>query len=155
MNLQRRSLGLVSAALLLLSACAGLAPITQAKRTPIVFVHGNGDSAALWQTTVWRFESNGWPTDHLHAIDVPYPLARDADNKAQAGRSSTQEHMAFLRDEVQAVLRRTGASQVVLVGNSRGGNAIRNFICNGGGADVVSHACWAARPTTACRPFQA
>ena len=63
MNLQRRTLGLVSAALLLLSACAGPAPSPQAERTPIVFVHGNGDTAALWQSTIWRFESNGWPTD--------------------------------------------------------------------------------------------
>ena len=146
MNLQRRSLGLFSAALLLLCACAGPEPRTQAQRTPIVFVHGNGDSAALWQTTIWRFESNGWPTDRLHPIDMPYPLARDADNKAQAGRSSTQEHMAFLQGEVQAVLRRTGASHVILVGNSRGGNAIRNFICNGGGAAVVSHAVLGGTP---------
>ena len=26
---------------------------------PIVFVHGNGDTAGLWLTTIWRFESNG------------------------------------------------------------------------------------------------
>jgi triacylglycerol esterase/lipase EstA (alpha/beta hydrolase family) len=82
----------------------------------------------------------------LHAIDVPYPLARDADNKAQAGRTSTAEHMAFLREEVQKVLKRTGASQVVLVGNSRGGNAIRNFICKGGGQNLVSHAVLGGTP---------
>ena len=35
--------------------------------------------------------------------------------------------------------RRTGAPRVALVGNSRGGNPIRNYIKNGGGADV-SHA---------------
>lgn len=35
---------------------------------PIVFVHGNGDTAALWQSTLWRFESNGWPRSRLHAI---------------------------------------------------------------------------------------
>src|SRR4029450_8349348 len=26
---------------------------------PILFVHGNGDHAALWVTTLWRMESNG------------------------------------------------------------------------------------------------
>nr|MBP8149421.1 twin-arginine translocation pathway signal [Limnohabitans sp.] len=113
---------------------------------PIVFVHGNGDSANLWQTTLWRFESNGWPRDRLHAIDVPYPLARDADNKPQPGRTSTAEHMAFLKAEVDKVLQRTGARQVVLVGNSRGGNAIRNYICNGGGAATVSHAILGGTP---------
>ena len=52
----------------------------------------------------------------------------------------------FLREEVQAVLKRTGAAQVVLVGNSRGGNAIRNFICNGGGQNLVSHAVLGGTP---------
>jgi triacylglycerol lipase len=146
MNAQRRTWGMVSLASLLLWGCAAHLPVAEQDRPPIVFVHGNGDSAALWQATLWRFESNGWPTERLHAIDVPYPLARDADNKPQAGRTSTAEHMAFLREEVQAVLRRTGAKQVVLVGNSRGGNAIRNFICNGGGAAVVSHAILGGTP---------
>ena len=109
-------------------------------RPTIVFVHGNGDTAALWLTTVWRFESNGWPRERLHAIDLPYPLARDADDKAQDGRTSTQEHMQFLSAEVDQVLRRTGASRVVLMGNSRGGYAIRSYIANGGGAAKVSHA---------------
>lgn len=113
---------------------------------PIVFVHGNGDTAALWQTTLWRFESNGWPRERLHAIDVPYPLARDDDTKAQPGRSSTAEHMAFLKAEVEKVLKSTGASHVVLMGNSRGGNAIRNYIYNGGGDKVVSHAILGGTP---------
>ncbi len=34
---------------------------------------------------------------------------------------------------------RTGASRIALVGNSRGGYSIRNYIRNGGGADI-SHA---------------
>jgi pimeloyl-ACP methyl ester carboxylesterase len=146
MNAHRRTLGIVALVITLLGGCATTVSGNDQDKPPIVFVHGNGDSAALWQATVWRFESNGWPTERLHAIDVPYPLARDADNKAQAGRTSTAEHMAYLRDEVQAVLRRTGASQVVLVGNSRGGNAIRNFVCNGGGAAVVSHAILGGTP---------
>ena len=54
--------------------------------------------------------------------------------RPQPGRTSTAEHMAFLKAEVDKVLRRTGARKVVLVGNSRGGNAIRNYIANGGGA---------------------
>ena len=126
------------ATLVLLSGCAG-GP-TGGAYPPIVFVHGNGDTAALWQTTIWRFESNGWPHERLHAIDLPYPLARDADDKAQDGRTSTTEHTQYLAAEVDAVLKRTGESRVVLMGNSRGGNAIRNYIANAGGAAKVSHA---------------
>ncbi|MDQ6681018.1 MAG: alpha/beta fold hydrolase [Pseudomonadota bacterium] len=113
---------------------------------PIVFVHGNGDTAALWTTTIWRFESNGWPRQRLHAIDVPYPLARDDDTKPQEGRTSTAEHMAYLAAEVDKVLAASGARQVVLIGNSRGGNAIRNYIANGGGAAKVSHAILGGTP---------
>ena len=146
MTLPRRHFWLFAFSTLLLGACSGTLPTSEAPRPPVVFVHGNGDTAALWQSTIWRFESNGWPRDRLHAIDVPYPLARDADNRLQAGRTSTAEHMAFLREEVQAILKRTGAAQVVLVGNSRGGNAIRNFICNGGGQNLVSHAVLGGTP---------
>jgi triacylglycerol lipase len=113
---------------------------------PIVFVHGNGDTAALWQTTLWRFESNGWPRNRLHAIEVPYPSSRDEDAKPQAGRTSTAEHAAYLSAEVSKVLAATGASKVVLFANSRGGNAVRNYIQNGDGVSKVSHAILGGTP---------
>lgn len=139
----RWMLGLAASALLLAS-CATRPALEQAP--PIVFVHGNGDTAALWQTTLWRFESNGWPRERLHAIEVPYPLSRDDDTKPQSGRTSTAEHMAYLKAEVEKVLKATGASKVVLFGNSRGGNAIRNYVQNGGGAATVSHAILGGTP---------
>lgn len=142
--LQRRTLMGLGIAGLWLAGCATPAPGTD--RPPIVFVHGNGDSAALWQTTLWRFESNGWPRERLHAIDMPYPLARDEDAKPQAGRSSTAEAMAFLKAEVDKVLATTGASRVVLISNSRGGYAVRNYIQNGGGDKTVSHAVLGGAP---------
>ena len=46
---------------------------------------------------------------------------------------------ASLREAVAALKQRTGAAKVALVANSRGGNSVRNFIKNGGAADV-SHA---------------
>ncbi|WP_439606728.1 alpha/beta fold hydrolase [Hydrogenophaga sp.] len=140
----RRTFFSLFASSLLLAACA-TAP-QGAGQPPIVFVHGNGDSASIWQSTVWRFESNGWPRERLHAIDLPYPLARDEDGKAQPGRTSTAEHMAYLKAEVDKVLKATGAKQVVLVANSRGGNAVRNYIQNGGGDKTVSHAVLGGTP---------
>lgn len=126
-------------------ADAGGVPL-MANAAPIVFVHGNGDTAALWQTTLWRFESNGWPRQRLHAIQMPFPLSRDDDGKTQAGRSSTAENMAYLMAEVQKVLKATGAEKVVLVANSRGGYAVRNYIANGGGEKTVSHAILGGTP---------
>ncbi len=147
MRLLRRFIlqGVAVAAALALTACAQFSA-PRADTPPIVMVHGNGDTAALWLTTLWRFESNGWPRDRLHAIEVPYPLSRDDDSKPQPGRTSTQEHMAYLSAEVDKVLAATGARQVVLMANSRGGNAVRNYIQNGSGATKVSHAILGGTP---------
>ncbi len=143
--LSRRALVSLFAAATLLGACAS-GPRPPGELPVVVFVHGNGDSAATWTTAMWRLESAGWPRDRLHAIDLPYPLARDDDNVAQEGRSSTGDHMRFLAAEVERMLAATGARQVALVGNSRGGYAIRNYLAHGGGAPRVSHAVLGGTP---------
>ncbi|RPH64115.1 MAG: twin-arginine translocation pathway signal [Burkholderiales bacterium] len=125
-----------------LGACAHLG-LRGDPHPPIVFVHGEGDSAALWQTTIWRFESNGWPRGRLHAIDVPYPLSRDDDAQA---RSPTGDPLKALSHEVDRVLARTGARKVVLVGDSRGGDAIRHYLGEGDGATKVSRAILGGAP---------
>lgn len=125
---------------------AALAADARLKPTPIVFVHGNGDTAALWKTTIWRFESNGYPRDRLFAIDFPNPLARNSDAVDQPNRSSTGQQMEQLAAFVQEVKRKTGAEKVALIGSSRGGNAIRNYLRNGGGAAHVSHAILSGTP---------
>ncbi|WP_036047610.1 hypothetical protein [Bradyrhizobium sp. Tv2a-2] len=43
---------------------------------PILFVHGNGDHAALWITTLSRMQSNGVPRDRMFVINFTDPLAR-------------------------------------------------------------------------------
>jgi len=106
---------------------------------PIIFVHGNGDHAALWITTLWRFESNGYPGDRLGAINFTDPLARADDAVAQPDRSSTADQLRELNAAIDGALTRTGATRVALVGSSRGGYAIRNLIASGGAARV-SHA---------------
>ena len=146
---RRAALTAAAAALTMLTACAtrpDASALADAAPPPIVFVHGNGDSAALWLTTLWRFESNGWPRERLHAVDVPYPQARDDDTKPQPGRSSAADNMLQLSDAIDRVLRATGASRVVLVANSRGGITARNYLANGGGAAKVSHAVLGGTP---------
>src|SRR5258708_5450670 len=124
-----------------LSAVAQTAPTAPAAAEvpPILFVHGNGDHAALWMTTLWRMESNGVPRDRMFAINFTDPLARTDDKVEEPNRSSTEDQRRELGDAIKELKRRTGASRIALVGNSRGGNPIRNYVKNGGGADV-SHA---------------
>jgi hypothetical protein len=121
-----------------LAQTAPAAPAT-AEVPPVLFVHGNGDHAALWITTLWRMESNGVPRDRMLAINFTDPLARTDDAVAQPNRSSTEDQRRELGEAIKELKRRTGAARVALVGNSRGGNPIRSYIKNGGGADV-SHA---------------
>jgi pimeloyl-ACP methyl ester carboxylesterase len=107
---------------------------------PILFVHGNGDSSALWITTIWRFESNGYPRDRLFAIDLVAPTARDDDAVEQANRSSTDDVRNQLSAKVDQVLARTKSARLALVANSRGANTVRNYLKNGGGAAKVGWA---------------
>jgi pimeloyl-ACP methyl ester carboxylesterase len=106
---------------------------------PVLFVHGNGDHAALWTTTMWRMESNRVPRDRMFAINFTDPLARTDDSVPQPNRSSTEDARRELGEAVKELKRRTGAPRVALVGNSRGGNPIRSYVKDGGAADV-SHA---------------
>ena len=96
----RRLLLLGAAAAALLTACA-TGPASNTAQPPIVFVHGNGDAAAVWTTTIWRFESNGWPRGRLHAIDLPYPLSREDDGKPQDGRTSAERYCMCSAVEVR------------------------------------------------------
>jgi triacylglycerol lipase len=140
--------GLVSRrrALVILLAAVASAAVSSAQQLPIVFVHGNGDSAALWTTTLWRFESNGYDRSLLFAPDLRNPSSRNDDTQPMENRSSTVDSAAQLAEEVTRALIVTGQSKVILVGNSRGGNAIRNYIRNGGGAAHVAKAILCGTP---------
>ncbi|MFN0106589.1 MAG: hypothetical protein ACKV2U_31405 [Bryobacteraceae bacterium] len=123
-----------------------LAALSLPAQPPIVFVHGNGDDAAKWMGVIWLFESNGYPREKLHAIRFSNPSARLDDAKFEAHRSSTMDQAAELSAAVTRLLLETKSSKVALIGSGRGGNAIRNYVKNGGGAAAVSHAILAGTP---------
>ena len=128
-SLIRASLGLVLAACLALGGCSapgvpgvaapsgatvppgtvqpgpgGVIPVNSKSLPPILFVHGNGDNASIWQTVIWRFESNGWPRERLHAINFALPSARNDDTLAQPGRSGSEDQLKELTAEIERVL---------------------------------------------------
>lgn len=129
--------------LLLSLLCTG---VTFAQQVPIVFVHGNGDDASKWVPTIWLFESNGYPASLLYSIRLLDPTGRADDTKPEPFRSSTTDQTAELSAMVTRVLLETKAPRVALIGSSRGGMTIRNYIKNAGGAAVVSHAILAGTP---------
>ena len=116
MRLTRRTILKGAAALpllaggLRLSALAQTAPAASiAEIPPILFVHGNGDHAALWITTLWRMESNGVASERMFAINFTDPLARTDDKVAQENRSSTEQQRRELTEAIVELKRRTGA----------------------------------------------
>jgi pimeloyl-ACP methyl ester carboxylesterase len=153
MKLSRRSILKVASVLPLAASNFGRRAFAQnapeasaaAEIPPMLFVHGNGDQAPVWITTFWRMESNGIPRGRLFAINFTYPQARSDDTVPQPNRSSTEDQRRELSIAVAGLKRRTGAARVALIGNSRGGNSIRNFIKNGGAEDV-SHAVLCGTP---------
>ncbi len=145
---QKKFIGLIASRLFLAVLLVLLLAVSGAagELRPILFVHGNGDSAALWHTTFWRFESNGYDPALLFAIDFRHPSARKDDTKPQENRSSTMDQVKELAAKVAEIQSRTGQKKVVLVGSSRGGYAIRNYIRNYEGAAHVSHAILCGTP---------
>ncbi|HEY0568349.1 MAG TPA: hydrolase [Xanthobacteraceae bacterium] len=147
MHLSRRSILKGAGALPLAAGNFGTSAFAQtpaaipnaAEVPPILFVHGNGDHAPLWMTTLWRMQSNGIPRDRLFAINFTDPLMQSDDTKPEPNKSSIQDQRRELGQAIKEMKRRSGAPRVALVGNSSGGYSIRNYIKNGGGADV-SHA---------------
>jgi len=113
---------------------------------PVVFVHGNGDSGALWINNIWRFEANGYKRNQLFAIDFTNPSALRDDAKPEPNRSSTADEMKELAAFVTQVRNATRRRKVALVASSRGGNTVRNYLRNGGGAEFVSHAVLCGTP---------
>ncbi len=113
---------------------------------PVIFVHGNGDDATKWMPVIWLFESNGYPANRLFSIRMTDPAARREDSKPETFRSSTTDQASELSAFVTRVLLETKAKKVALVGSSRGGMTIRNYLKNAGGAAVVSHAVLCGTP---------
>jgi triacylglycerol lipase len=104
---------------------------------PIVFVHGNGDDASKWIGIIWLFESNDYPADKLFSVRFSHPNARTNDTVEEVNRSSTTDATAELSAFVTRVLIETHSSKVVLIGSSRGGMTIRNYLLHGGSNNVA------------------
>ncbi|MFC3226338.1 hydrolase [Marinibaculum pumilum] len=132
---RRRASALAFAAAGLLALAAG--PAAAEGPAPVIFVHGDSDTAGLWMVQAWRFESNGYPRDRLRAVDLDRPSARSDDGVPQENRSSTTDVASQLGGFTARTLIETGADSAAFVGNSRGCQTIRNYVQNGGGRHIA------------------
>jgi triacylglycerol lipase len=95
-----------------------------APRDPVVFVHGFGTDARVWEPMRERFAAAGWPEEAL----VGWEYDWRADNRETAQR---------LAAEVERVLAETGAERVDLVGHSMGALPSRWYLARLGGTARV------------------
>ncbi|MBW9214614.1 hypothetical protein KV102_07125 [Mumia sp. zg.B53] len=114
----KRVLGSIVATLSLVLASFALAAPAPASGTgpghvkprPIVFVHGSAGSASQFQTPALRFASNGYRAEDIEAVE--YDTQFQTNTLAQVHER--------IDAAVAAVLRRTRADKVDLVGHSLG-----------------------------------
>ena len=91
---------------------------------PVVFVHGYGADASVWEQMRADFARAGWSDDEL----VPWRYDWREDNRVTARR---------LADEVARVLTATGADRVDLVTHSMGTLSSRWYLARLGGTAHV------------------
>ncbi len=107
---------------------------------PVIFIHGNGDSAlgtgaigmTGWSASVAYFQSKGYKSSELYATTWG-----PADSLQSALQYHSRSHLERLRAFIQAVKAYTGASKVDIVAHSMGVTLARKAIKGGAGHDSL------------------
>src|SRR4051794_15817109 len=106
---------------LLLAALAGFALLvfvaapagaSTLERRPVLFVHGVESAGSNFASQEMRFESNGYPHAWVEALDY--------NSLAAAAENYNGEVEEQIERAIEGLERRTGKSQVVVVGHSEG-----------------------------------
>lgn len=84
---------------------------------PILFVHGFGGSGANWQDAKTKFKADGWQDVELYAYNYSFT----ASNATSA---------AEIRDQVNDIIRTTGAKKVDIIAFSMGSVSSRYYLKN-------------------------
>lgn len=123
----RRSLMWLLLALLGLGLLTPVSGKAEVPPTPVLLIHGHGGTSDLtWRTATAYLESRGYQEGRsLFTVDLPEGNSWK--------RMGLLEDAAFVLDRVHGILEKTGATQVDLVGHSRGGLVARLLATGGTG----------------------
>lgn len=129
MRFQPTRFAFFAVALIVTNACTeSSAPdpgtLPQLTHDPILFVHGYGGSSANWDTMRSRFLADGWKDYELYAYNYSFI-------------SSNATSAAEIRDQVDKILRTTGATKVDIIAHSMGSISSRYYMKNLGGSAKV------------------
>ena len=99
-------------------------------KEPVIFIHGNSDSAAGWKNSIEHFGKEGYKPSEMYAMSW---------GPANPLKASEQHHSAKYLGEVrafiEAVKKYTGAEKVDVIGHSMGVTLARKAIQGGDGFD--------------------
>ena len=91
---------------------------------PILFVHGFGGNSSNWDTMKSRFAADGWQPFELYS----YNYSVITSNAASA---------AEIRDQVNNIISKTGATKVDIIAHSMGSLSSRYYLKNLGGDSKI------------------
>src|SRR5690349_4645642 len=94
------------------------------KHDPILFVHGYGGNAANWDNMKSRFIADGWQDVELYAYTYSF-LASNASTASE------------IKNQVDDIIRKTGASKVDIISHSMGSVSSRYYLKNLAGTSKV------------------
>ena len=102
---------------------------SKSKRNPIIFVHGGSGSGAQFESQALRFASNGYPQNHIRAL--------------QYDSSSISDILPEVLDDLDALIAElqaeTGRDQVDLLGHSLGTFVSQTYLSTPERAAHVAH----------------
>lgn len=113
--------------LLIISAYSNAQTDTAFGKRPIVFIHGFLASGDTWANAIYFFQLRGYSTNQLFVFDW---------NSISGANKKTD---SLLSTFIDAVLQKTGASQIDLVGHSAGGGLARSLLKDSLQASKVAH----------------
>ena len=121
-----KTFAVACAVALTLSACSDAAGpgneiLPELKHDPILFVHGYAGNGGNWQDMKARFAADGWQEFELYAYNYSFT-------------ASNTQSAAEIRDQVNDIKQKTGATKVDIVAFSMGSVSSRYYLKNLDGA---------------------
>jgi pimeloyl-ACP methyl ester carboxylesterase len=99
-------------------------------KEPVIFIHGNSDSAAGWKGSIEHFSKEGYKPSEMYAMS----WGPGSPMKASEQHHS-KKYLEEVRAFIEAVKQYTGAEKVDVIGHSMGVTLARKAIQGGDGFD--------------------
>lgn len=129
MNRRNRDFALALALILAASSCTdatdpGTGTLPDLKHDPILFVHGYAGNGGNFEEMKARFKADGWQDFELYAYNYSFI-------------SSNATSAAEIRDQVDNIIKITGATKVDIIAFSMGSISSRYYLKNFDGSSKV------------------